>query len=91
MAATLFTAVPSAGEILPGEAAELAITFCSTAAVDLADCKDLRMTVTEPHTGESVATFPLPIACAAVWPQVKLTPPRGISFGAAFHASESRT
>jgi len=78
----LFNLEPAHGVIAPGEICEILATFCSKYEVMLRDNKDIRCTISEPHTGQPFETFNILASARSYWSRFKLQPGRGLAFGA---------
>jgi hydrocephalus-inducing protein len=78
----LFVLEPATGMIQPGEVCEIAATFCSKYEVMLKEIKDIRCTISEPHTGQPFETFNVLASARSSWSRFKLQPGRGLAFGA---------
>ena len=81
--ASLLELSPMEGEIEAGESVDINLIFCAkTSAVSFVSNKDVRITISEPTTGEHVEEFPLYISGIAVFSKFRMQPARGTSFGA---------
>ncbi|CAM9230228.1 unnamed protein product, partial [Phaeothamnion confervicola] len=80
--AGLFRIEPAVGDIAPGAAVEVSLTFCSRAEVFCRGNRDIRCQISEPRTGETVERFDVAVTAAATWSRFRMQPARGVNFGA---------
>ena len=91
--ANLIKIEPMEGFIEAGAApAEIVATFCSAnGEVQLKQNKDVKIEISEPLTGESVAIFPLYVNAEARFNRYRMQPAKGVSFGAVRFDAEAKT
>ena len=66
------------------------MTFCAHTEVRLQANKDIICTISEPHTGEAVESFPVTVAASSLYPRFRVGPQRGIAFGCCRYNDEPR-
>eukprot|EP01041_Mallomonas_annulata_P003640 gene3640-7257_t len=90
--AAMLTIEPSEGTIEPGQDAAITLTFCSkTSEQKMKGNKDIKVSISEPLTGEIVEEFPLLISMNAKFNRFRMQPSKGISFGAIRFDSATQT
>ena len=86
----VFSVFPEQGTLAADASERIVVTFCAHTEVRLQANKDIICTISEPHTGEAVESFPVTVAASSLYPRFRVGPQRGIAFGCCSYNDEPR-